>query len=131
MPQVIRCSGKNLRIGTSPAQIGGIWWSAVSSPIGVWSGAPEANASCVDPPPPPQVCKNCTKNRSRLGSHRSSAQPICMFKAPINRRDNVPNAWLISIVVLKSPCSSLIEVGACNFVILKKKKKSLNPSKKV
>ena len=47
--------------------------------------------------------KTALKNRSRLGSHKSRAQPICMFKAPINRRDNVPNAWLISMVVLNSP----------------------------
>ena len=30
--------------------------------------------------------RSALKNRSRLGSHRSRAQPICMFNAPINCR---------------------------------------------
>ena len=72
----------------------------------VWGRAPVANAVCVEPPPPPppppppKVRKNCTKkkkkNRLRLRNRGSRAQPICMFKAPIN----VPNAWLIAMVVL-------------------------------
>ena len=36
--------------GTPPAQLGGVW-SVVSSPIGVWGSAPEANAFCVENPP--------------------------------------------------------------------------------
>ena len=36
--------------GTPPAQLG-VWGSAASSPIGTWSGAPEANAFCVQKAP--------------------------------------------------------------------------------
>ena len=43
--------------GTLPAQQG-VWGSAVSSPIGAWGGAPEANAFCVQ-----KNSKNYTKKR--------------------------------------------------------------------
>ena len=62
-----------------------------------------------------------------------------MFKAPINRRDNVPNSWLISMVVLNSPFIRLenaleapsSESGAELLQLRSiKKKKSLNPFEK-
>ena len=54
-----------------------VWESALSSPR-----PPETNAYCVEPLPLPK--KYALKNRSRLGSHTSRAQPMCMFKVPIN-----------------------------------------------
>ena len=89
----------------------GAGWGYPSRPARGYGGAPSGSGAppekptlfCPPPPPPPKKNKYAKNCRSRLGSHGSRAQPLCMFKAPINRRVNVPNAWLVSMVVLNSP----------------------------